>query len=102
MKFFGAVLLLGAFLSIIMEGTYSKREVVEVTLHLVPTHLAQPDLIERSLIGFDGIQSAVLERATSTIAVTYDKSRITLSELEHLLTSMGYRPVPIEPIQAAL
>ena len=102
MKILGAILLFSAFISIIMEGTYSKSEVVEVTLHLVPTPLAQPDLIERSLVDFDGIQSAVLERATSTIAVTYDKAQITLSELEYLLTSMGYRPVPVESIQATM
>lgn len=103
MKYFGMLLLVGAFLSIMVEGTYSQSEIVEISLHLAPTPLAQPDLVERSLVEFNGIISAVLERSTSILSISYDKSQITLSDLEYLLSSMGYRSAPvIEPVQASL
>ena len=102
MKYFGALFLFSAFLSIMVGVTYSQSEIVEVSLHLAPTPLAQPDLVERSLVEFDGIMAAVLDRSTSILFISYDKSQITMDELAYLLTSMGYRSVPVEPIQAAL
>ncbi len=101
MKFFGLAIIAVAFFSIMVDGTYSRSEVVEVTLQLVPSPMAQPDLVERSLGEYNGVQSVVLDRASSRLSVRYDKARITLTDLEHLLTTLGYRALELQTVQAA-
>ena len=101
MKLFGLVIVAFAFFAIMMEGTYNRSEVVEVTLQLVPSPMAQPDLVEQSLGDYSGVLSVVLDRASSRLAVRYDKARISLADLEHLLTSLGYRALEPQTVQAA-
>jgi len=101
MKLFGLAIVAVAFFSIMVEGTYSRSEVVEVTLQLVPSPLAQPDLVERTLADYAGVKSVVLDRASSRLDVSFDKADISLADLEHLLTTLGYRALEPQTVQAA-
>lgn len=102
MKFFGVIILVAALFTIVVEGTYSEREIVEVSLQLVPMPHAQPSLVERSLSEYNGIQDVWLDVASNRLTIRYNRARISFAELEHMLTSLGYHALQLEVVQAAL
>jgi len=97
MRYIGAIVVTLLVFAIIVGGNYSRQEIVEVSIQLIPTPIAQPGLVESTLVEYNGIRSARLSRADNLLQVTYDKAKITLEDLNHILISLGYRPLPIEP-----
>ena len=102
MKYFGAILLIAVVFSIIVGGTYSPREMVDVSIQLIPTPTAQPALVESALSEFGGIVSVRHYPFNDLLEVTYDKARITLEDLRHLIHTMGYKSILLEPVQSSL
>ena len=94
MRYIGAIVVTLLIFAIIVGGNYSRQEIVEVSIQLIPTPIAQPGLVESTLVEYNGIRSVRLSRADNLLRVTYDKARITLEDLNHILISLGYRPVP--------
>ena len=102
MKFFGVFILVAALFTIVVEGTYNEREIVEISLQLVPMPYAQPGLVERSLSDYNGIQDVRLDVGSSRLHVRYDKAQISFADLEHLLTSLGFRAMQLSVVQAGV
>ena len=102
MKYFGAILLIAVVFSIIVGGTYTPREMVDVSLQLIPTPTAQPALVESALSEFGGIVAVRHYPFNDLLEVTYDKARITLEDLRHLIRTMGYKSILLEPVQSSL
>ncbi|MFC1543276.1 hypothetical protein ACFL4K_01910 [Candidatus Neomarinimicrobiota bacterium] len=96
MKYIGAILLIFLIFAIMVNGTYSREEIIEVSIQLVPTSIAQPDLVESTLVECNGIQSALLSKSDNELQITYDKARVTLEDLNHLLASLGYQLIQIK------
>ncbi len=102
MKVIGALLLAVIVFTIMVEGTYSRQEVVQVTLQIVPTPFAQPASVGSTLATYNGIHAARLSEEDNLLEVTYDKARLSLDDLRHLISSLGYRTVPVEAVKSAM
>ena len=102
MKYIGALLLAGIVFTIVVEGTYSRKEIVQVSIRLVPTPFAQPASVGSTLEAFNGIHTARLSKDDNRLEVTYDKARLSLDDLRHLISSLGYRTLPVEVVKSAL
>ncbi len=102
MKNLGALLLAAILFTIMVGGSYSKQEVVQISIQVIPTPLARPTLVGSSLAAYTGIHSARLSKENNRFDVTYDKARISLDDLSHILTSLGYRVVPLEEVKSAM
>ncbi len=94
MRYIGAIAVTLLVFAIIVGGNYSREELVEVSIQLKPTAVAQPGLVESALADYNGIHLVKLSRADNQLHVTYDKARITIEDLNHILISLGYQPVP--------
>ena len=94
MRYIGAIAVTLLVFAIIVGGNYSHQELVEVSIQLNPTPVAQPGLVESALADYNGILSVKLSRADNQLQVTYDKAKITIEDLNHILISLGYQPVP--------
>ncbi len=93
MRYIGAMVVTLLVFAIIVGGNYSHQELVEVSIQLNPTPVAQPGLVESALADYNGIISVRLSK-DNQLQVTYDKARITIEDLNHILISLGYQPVP--------
>ncbi|UCH10237.1 MAG: hypothetical protein JSU61_13745 [Fidelibacterota bacterium] len=91
MKYIGAILLVVLVFAIMVGGTYSRHETVKASIQLIPTSSAQPELVESTLAEYNGIYSVQLLLSTNRLQITYNKARITLEDVCHLLMSLGYR-----------
>ena len=91
MKYIGAILLVVLGFAIIVGGTYSRHETVKASIQLVPTSGAQPELVESTIAECNGIYSVKLSPNNKQLQITYNKARITLDDICHLLLSLGYR-----------
>ncbi len=94
MRYIVAIIVTFLVFAIIIGGNYSRQEVVEVSIQLEPTSVAQPGLVESALAEYNGIRSVRLSKADNQLHITYDKARITIEDLNHILISLGYQPVP--------
>ncbi|UCH63980.1 MAG: hypothetical protein JSU77_05955 [Fidelibacterota bacterium] len=95
MRYIVAIIITFLVFAIIIGGKYNHQEMVEVTIHLEPTPVAQPGLVESSLAEYDGILSVRLSTDDNQLHITYDKARITIEDLNPLLISLGYKPVSV-------
>lgn len=104
MKYFGAILFIILVLAIVVGGTYCRREIVQTSIQLIPGPIARPELVESTLAEYNGVQSVRLSRTDNRLQITFNKARISLEDLSHVLISMGYRVVPLEPagVKAAM
>ena len=102
MKYLGALLLAVILFTIMVGGTYSKQEVVQISIQIIPTPIAQPALVGSSLAAYTGIHTARLSKEDNRLDVTYDKARISLDDLTHILTSLGYRVAPLVAVKSAM
>ncbi len=102
MKYIGAILLIAVVFSIIVGGTYTPQEMVDVSIQLIPTPTAQPALVESALSEFGGIVAVQHFPEDDLLKVTYDKSRISLDDLSHLIHTLGYKSILLEPVQSSL
>ncbi len=102
MKYIGAILLVAVVFSIIVGGTYTPQEMVDVSIQLIPTPTAQPALVESALGEFGGIVAVQHFPEHDLLKVTYDKARITLDDLSHLIHTLGYKSILLEPVQSSL
>ena len=102
MKYIGALLLAGIVFTIVVQGTYSRQEVVQVSIRLITTPLAQPASVGFTLEAYNGIHSARLSKDDNRLEVTYDKARLSLDDLRHLISSLGYRTLPVEAVKSAM
>ena len=102
MKYIGALLLAGIVFTIVLEGTYSQQEVVQVSIRLIPTSFAQPTSVGSTLEAYNGIHAARLSEEDNRLEVTYDKARLSMDDLCHLISSLGYRTVPVEVVKGAM
>ncbi len=102
MKYIGAILLIAVVFSIIVGGTYTPQEMVDVSIQLIPTPTAQPALVESALSEFGGIVSVRHHPDNDLLEVTYDKARISLEDLSHLIYTLGYKLILLEPVQSSL
>ncbi len=93
MRYIGAIAVTLLVFAIIVGGNYSHQELVEVSIQLKPTAVAQPGLVESAVADYNGILSVRLSK-DNQLQVTYDKARITIEDLNHILISLGYQPVP--------
>ncbi len=93
MKYAGAIALIFIVFAIMVSGTYSSEELVEASIQLVPTSIAQPELVESTLIECNGIQSVELSLIDNILQITYNKARVSLEDLSHILVSLGYQPI---------
>ena len=91
MKYIGAILLVVLVFAIIVGGTYSRHETVKASIQLVPTSSARPELVESTIAECNGIYSVQLSQHNHQLQITYNKARITLDDICHLLLSLGYR-----------
>ncbi len=82
--------------AIMVGGSYDHHGVAQTALRLVPTENAQPELIVSTLGALNGIQAVDLSRVDHRLLITYDKGRISLADLHHILISLGYNSVPIQ------
>ena len=94
MRYVGAILVTLMVFAIIVGGNYSRQEVVEISIQLEPTPRAQSSLVETALAEYNGIHSVRLSKADNQLQITYDKARITIEDLSHILISLGYKPIP--------
>ena len=94
MRYIVAIIVTLLVFAIIIGGNYSRQEVVEVSIQLEPTPVAQPGLVESAMAEYNGIRSVRLSKAGNQLHITYDKARITIEDLNHILISLGYHPVP--------
>ena len=78
-------------------GSYDRQDVAQASLQLIPTSLAQPELIEATIGEFNGIRAVEYSRPDQQLLITYDTGRVSLAEVIHMLVSLGYRAVPLEP-----
>lgn len=102
MKYFGALLLIVLVFTIIVGGTYNQQEVVEISIQLVPTATAQPGLVESTLGEFAGIMAVHHSKDNNLLEVSYDKARLNLDDIKHLIKTMGYKSVPVEEVSSSL
>ncbi len=102
MKYVGAILLIVVVFTIMLEGTYSQQQVVEVTFELVPTEAAQPNVIENAINQYSGIRSVSHFRDENRLEIAFDQASITLDELVHIISSLGYDPVQPTGFEASL
>ncbi len=104
MKYLGAVFFIILVFAIMVGGTYQRHEIVQTSLQLIPTPVAQPELVEPTLSEYNGIQSVRLSRSDNRLQITYNKARMSVADLEHILVSLGYRTVPVQPakVRAAM
>ena len=94
MRYIVAIIVTLLVFAIIIGGNYSRQEVVEVSIQLEPTPVAQSGLAESALAEYNGIHSVRLSKTDNQLHITYDKARITIEDLNHILISLGYQPVP--------
>ena len=102
MKYVGAVLLILVVCTIMVEGTYSQEQMVEVTFELVATESAQPNVIENAITQYTGVRSVSLLNADTQLAIEYDQAKISMDELLHIITSFGYDAVYPVVLEASL
>ena len=104
MKYAGAIALIFIVFAIMVSGTYSNEELVEASIQLVPTSIAQPELVESTLIECNGIHFVELSLIDNILQITYNKARVSLEDLSHILVSLGYQPIPArqQMIQAGI
>ncbi len=95
MRYIGAIIVTLLVFAIIVGGNYNRQEFVEVSIQLEPTPVAQLSLVESALVKYNGIHSVRLSKADNQLQITYDKARITIEDLNHILISLGYQPVPV-------
>ena len=94
MKYAGAIALIFIVFAIMVSCTYSNEELVEASIQLVPTSIAQPELVESTLIECNGIHSVELSAIDNILQITYNKARVSLEDLNYILVSLGYQPIP--------
>ena len=75
---------------------------VDVSFQLIPTPTAQPTLVESALSEFGGIVAVRHNPDDDLLEVTYDKARISLEDLSHLIHTLGYNPILLEPVHSSL
>lgn len=102
MKYIGALLLAVVVFTIMVEGTYSRQEVVQVSMRLIPTPFAQPASVGSTLEAYNGIHAARFLEKDNRLEVTYDKAHLSLDDLRHLISSLGYRTLPVEAVKSAM
>ncbi|UCD36816.1 MAG: hypothetical protein JSW54_08215 [Fidelibacterota bacterium] len=100
MKYFGAFFLVILVCVIMVGGNYSRQEVVQTAIQLIPTPSAQPELVESTLAVYNGIHSVHLSRMDHKLHVTYNRARISFDDLCHLLNSLGYQTSQAKPVRA--
>ena len=91
MRHIGALIFIIAVLAIMVGGRYHNSERIESSLQLIPTSQAQPQLVEATLLDYDGIYSARLSRTDHRLDVEYNSARVSQEDLEHILAALGYR-----------
>ena len=96
MRFLTPIVLIVLVVAIMVGGSYDHAGVAQTALRLVPTVNAQPELIVSTLGALNGIQAVDLSRVDHRLLITYDKGRISLADLHHILRSLGYNSVPIQ------
>jgi len=101
LKYLSPVAIIVILFAIILEGTYRQAEVVESTLQLAPTSTSMPLLVEQSMIEIAGVQAARFSAKENVILITYDKGRVSMEELMHILTALGYKLVPPQTADAS-
>ena len=97
MKYIGAILFCVIVCAIMVGGTYNRKELVQTSLQLVPIREARPELVETTLTHYNGIHSARLSATNDRLEITYDRARITLEDVSHILVTLGYRALMVEP-----
>ncbi|MEE9466057.1 MAG: hypothetical protein V3W14_10855 [Candidatus Neomarinimicrobiota bacterium] len=102
MKYLGALLLIVLVFTIIVGGTYNQQEVVDISIQLVPTPTAQPGLVESSLREFAGIVDVHHSKDNNLLEVSYDKARLSVADINHLISTLGYESVPVEEVRSSL
>jgi hypothetical protein len=100
MKYIGAILFVILVFAIMVGGTYSRHETVKASIQLVPTSSAQPELVVSTLAEYNGIYSVRLSQQNNQLQITYNKARITLDDVCHLLLSLGYGTTEDVPLKA--
>jgi hypothetical protein len=101
MRHIGALIFIIAVLAIIVGGRYHNTEKIESSLQLQPTSRAQPQLVEATLLEYDGIYSVRLSQSENRLDVVYDRAQISQEDLEHILAALGYRLLPEQPATRA-
>ena len=96
MRYFTPIALIVLVIAIMVGGSYDHPGVAQTALRLVPTVNAQPELIVSTLGALNGIKAVNLSRVDQRLLITYDKGRISLADLHHILISLGYHSVPIQ------
>lgn len=91
MKYIGFLFIVVMVFAIMLGGTYHRQEIVSTTLYLVPTSMAQPELVESTLAECNGIHFVRLSSEENLLDITYDKARISLEDLTHRLVALGYQ-----------
>ncbi|MFC1481022.1 hypothetical protein ACFL6E_02100 [Candidatus Neomarinimicrobiota bacterium] len=102
MKYVGAVLLILLVFTIMLQGTYSQQQMVEVSFELVPTEAAQPNIVENTITQYSGIRSVNHLRDENRLDIAFDQAKISLDELLHIISSLGYDPVHPTGSEASL
>lgn len=96
MKYIGFLFIVVLVFAIMLGGKYNQQEIVNTTIHLIPTSAAQPELVESTLAECNGIHFVRLSPEENLLDITYDKARISLADLTHRLVALGYRTVEPE------
>lgn len=94
MRYIVAIIVTFLVFAIIIGGDYSHQEMVEASIQIEPTPVAQLGLLESALAEYNGISSVRLSTVDNQLHITYDKAMITIEDLNHILISLGYQPVP--------
>ena len=95
MRYWGAILFSIAVVAILVAGRYQSQEVVYASLQLIPTDMAQPQLIEVTLANTNGIHSVQLTGMDDQLEITFDQARLSLRDLGDILAPLGYHVVPV-------
>ena len=97
MKYIGVIFLIVLVLAIMVGGSYNRQEVIQTQIQLVPTSVAQPELVESTLAEYNGIYSVQLSRSDHVLRISYNKARFSLDDLCHILIALGYQVPTVEP-----
>ncbi|MEE9162897.1 MAG: hypothetical protein V3U35_08015 [Candidatus Neomarinimicrobiota bacterium] len=101
MRYLAPILIVVLVFAIMVGGSYDRQDVAQASLQLVPTSLAQPELIEATIGEVNGIRALKFSRSDQQLLITYDTGRVSLADVNHMLLSLGYRAVPLGPTKVS-
>ena len=94
MRYFAPIVLIVLVFAIMVGGSYDNAGVGQTSLKLVPTATAQPELILSAIGAYNGVRSVNMSASDNRLLVTYYKGHISIDDLRHILSSLGYRSAP--------